>query len=245
MKRYRKGQTFRPPTAAESAANADALEGFRSRTQEPQARVGRADKLIVKTPVDGIPARDATVISSAICAKVVETSNSNERTILDTDEDVEVFNLETTPVEGEIYVQTGLTLHGTRCVEAAGGSSSVIPVELKTDLAAFGGSTVHILDSDGLRTGDERTARDILGFYEGVGSAGTGVDDEGDKGWCVEMPDGKLKFIALSCDPPGTETETVEPPPPSPGPGPEPDPIPEPDPDPYPYPEPFGTTQLL
>ena len=36
MRRYRKGQTFRPPTAAESAAHADAVEAFRCRPAEPQ-----------------------------------------------------------------------------------------------------------------------------------------------------------------------------------------------------------------
>ncbi len=117
MKRYRKGQVFRPPTAAESAANADALEGFRSRPAEPQPRLTRGAKILVKTHTDGIDARVGTTISSAICLKLVETSTSEEKTLLETDEEIEVFNLELAPVAGDIYVQTGLTVHGTRCVE--------------------------------------------------------------------------------------------------------------------------------
>ncbi|KKN40961.1 hypothetical protein LCGC14_0727930 [marine sediment metagenome] len=108
---------FRPPTAAESAASADALEGFRRRSPESQVRLGRGDKILVKTPPGGIPARVGTTIFSAICTKIVETSTAEEKTLLETDEEIEVFNLETTAVSALIYVQTGLTGHGTRCVE--------------------------------------------------------------------------------------------------------------------------------
>jgi len=38
MRRYRKGEIFRPPTAAESAASADAMEGFRRRAPQPPDR---------------------------------------------------------------------------------------------------------------------------------------------------------------------------------------------------------------
>lgn len=117
MRRYRKGDTFRPPTAAESAVNADALEGFRRRVEVPQTPLSRGSKILVKTPVGGIAARDGTTIYSSICTRCVETSTAEEKEILETDEELEVFNLDTTAVSGEIYVQTGLTLHGTRCVE--------------------------------------------------------------------------------------------------------------------------------
>lgn len=40
MRRYRKGQTFRPPTAAESAAQSDTIEGFRRRPSQPPGRQG-------------------------------------------------------------------------------------------------------------------------------------------------------------------------------------------------------------
>lgn len=119
MRRYRKGDIFRPPTAAESAANADALEGFRRRSPESQVRLSRGDKILVKTPEGGIPARVGTTISSAICTKLVETSTAEEKTLLETDEELEVFNLDTGDVPGEVYAQTGLTAHGTRCAEAA------------------------------------------------------------------------------------------------------------------------------
>ncbi len=117
MRRYRRDQTFRPPTTGESAANADALEGFRRRSPEEQDRLTRGDKLLVKTPSDGIPARAGTTIYSAICTRLVETSTAVEKTLKETDEEIEVFNSELTPVLGEIYIQTGLTLHGTRCAE--------------------------------------------------------------------------------------------------------------------------------
>jgi len=126
MRRYRKGDTFRPPNAAESAVNADALEGFRRRPPVPQNPLSRGSKILVKTHVDGIPARDGTTIYSAICTRCVETSTAEEKTILETDEELEVFNLETASVGGGIYVQTGLTLHGTRCAEAVAGGHRVI-----------------------------------------------------------------------------------------------------------------------
>ncbi len=121
MKRYRKGETFRPPTSAESAASADALEGHRSRPPLPQDRLARGGKILVKTHSDGIDARDGTTIYSAMCTRCVETSTAEEKEILETDEEIEVFNLETAAVAGDIYVQTGLTMSGTRCVEESGG----------------------------------------------------------------------------------------------------------------------------
>ena len=234
MRRYRKGETFRPPTAAESGANADALEGFRRRSPVPQVRLGRGDKILVKTPSGGIPARVGVTISSAICTKIVETSTAEEKTLLETDEPIEVFNLDTDDVSEEIYVQTGLTVHGTRCVEA-GAAGDIIPIELKTDLALFGGATVWHLDDDGLRTTTEETALDIGGFFEGVGSAETGAGS-GDKGTCWRAGDGRLKFLTLSCDPPGVNT--VETPPPTP-------PMPDPDPEPDPTLDPMMISPLL
>jgi hypothetical protein len=126
MRRYRKGQTFRPPTTAESAASADAIEGHRRRSPLPQNRLSRGDKILVKTHADGIPARVGTTIYSAICTRLVETSTAEDKTLLETDEEIEVFNLETTNVTGGIYAQTGLTLHGTRCVEMGGSSGTEI-----------------------------------------------------------------------------------------------------------------------
>ncbi len=122
MRRYRKGDQFRPPTAAESAASADALEGFRRRSAQPQNQLARGSD-IVKTPEGGIPARDGTTIYSATCTRCVEaTSTAGQKTILETDEELLVYNLEIAAVPGDIYVSTGLTLGGTLCVVATGPS---------------------------------------------------------------------------------------------------------------------------
>ncbi len=231
MRRYRKGDIFRPPTAAESAVSADALEGFRRRPPESQVRLGRGDKILVKTPPGGIPARVGTTIFSAICTRLVETSTAEEKTLLETDEPIEVFNLDTDDVSEEINVQTGLTVHGTRCVEA-GATAKIIPIELKTDLVKYGSATVWHLDDDGLRTTTEELARDILGYYEGDGSSESGAG-VGDRGTCWRAADGQLKFHVLSCDPPGDDE--AETPPESP-PLPEPEPEPEPEPPPLPPP---------
>ncbi len=129
-KRSKKGAFWRPPTSAESAASADAIEGFRRRSPVSQPRLARGDKLLVKVHADGIPARNGTTISSAICTVLVETSTAEEKTLLETDDEVEVFNFDTADVSGGIYVQTGLTLHGTRCVEMGASGTQVIRFEI-------------------------------------------------------------------------------------------------------------------
>jgi len=122
MRRYRKGQTFRPPTAAESAAQADAVEAFRSRPAEPQSRLPRGMDM-VKTPSGGIPARDGLTISSAICTRCVWTSGPGiTKTILETDEKRPVYNLDTSAVPGGIYVVPDLALGGMLCIDRIGGT---------------------------------------------------------------------------------------------------------------------------
>jgi len=61
MRRYRKGELFRPPTAAESAANADALEGYRRRPSQPPNRqvrgrihIGKLDAALEYDDADGV-----------------------------------------------------------------------------------------------------------------------------------------------------------------------------------------------
>jgi hypothetical protein len=92
--------------------------------------LARGDKILVKTHPDGIPARDGTTIYSAICTRCVETSTAEEKTILETDEPLEVFNLDTAAVSGDIFAQTGLTLHGTRCVETVSTGAKLIRFEV-------------------------------------------------------------------------------------------------------------------
>lgn len=117
MRRYRKGQTFRPPTAAESAATADAVETSRRRSAQPQDLAPVGQDIIVMTPEAGIDARDGTTIYSALCTRCIEVdSDSNTKAIVETDEELQIYNLYPDAVAGEIYVITSITLHGTRYV---------------------------------------------------------------------------------------------------------------------------------
>ncbi len=117
MRRYRKGQTFRPPTAAESAAHADALEGFRRRPPVSQDLAPAGQDIIVKTPVAGIDARNGTTIYSAACTRCIEVDGtSSTKTLVETDEELRIYNLYPDAVTGEIYAITSMTLHGTRYV---------------------------------------------------------------------------------------------------------------------------------
>lgn len=127
MRRYRKGQLFRPPAAAESAASADTLEAFRSRPATPEDRPTRGSDILVKTPGGGIAARAGMTIYSAVCTRCVETSFADEKTILDTDEEVVVFNIYASDIVGDGYVMTGLTASGMRYVVAT--SPQVVTVE--------------------------------------------------------------------------------------------------------------------
>ena len=116
MRRYRKGQMFRPPTAAESAVNADTLEAFRSSPAAPQDRPTRGTDILVKTPSGGIAARAGTTLFSAVCTRCVETSTADEKTILETDEPLVVFNVYPDAVAEEVFVVTSLMATGTRYV---------------------------------------------------------------------------------------------------------------------------------
>ena len=117
MHRYRKWQTFRPPSAAESAASADAIEAFRRRPPVSQDLTPVGQDIIVKTPEAGIDARDDTTIYSALCTRCIEVDGvSNEKTLVETDEELRIYNLYPDAVTGDVYVITSVTVHGTRYV---------------------------------------------------------------------------------------------------------------------------------
>ena len=117
MRRYRKGQTWHPPTASESSAHADDAEAHRRSPAKPQDLAPVGQDIVVKTPVAGIAARDGATISSALCDRCIEVnSTSNEKTLVDTDEKLRIYNIYPDAVTGEVYVVTSLTLHGTRYV---------------------------------------------------------------------------------------------------------------------------------
>ncbi len=117
MRRYRKGQIFRPPTAAESAAHADATQSHRRSPAQSQDLAPVGQDIIVKTPEAGIDARDGTTISSAVCTRCIEVDGaSGTKTLVETDEELRIYNLYSSAVAGEVYVITSMTLHGTRYV---------------------------------------------------------------------------------------------------------------------------------
>lgn len=137
MRRYRKGQVFRVPTTAESAAQADAIEAFRRSPPRPQDKPPTGQGMIVKTPAAGIPARSGATIYSAICTRCVETSTAEQKTLLDTDEEIEVFNLETTAIAGSAYIHTDLSPSGTRYAEKSSAAGHIVIQFQIIDLAPY------------------------------------------------------------------------------------------------------------
>ena len=75
--------------------------------------------LIVKTPEGGIKARIGDTIYSATCIRCIaaEAETAGEKTIHETDEELLVYNLDTSEVPGDSYVKTNLTANGTRYAE--------------------------------------------------------------------------------------------------------------------------------
>lgn len=74
--------------------------------------------MIVKTPEDGIPARDGTTLHSATCIRCVaaETETPGEKLLHETDEELRIYNVYPDKVTGEVYVMTSLMIDGTRYV---------------------------------------------------------------------------------------------------------------------------------
>lgn len=116
MRRYRKGQILRPPTTGESAAIADAIEAHKRQSQAPNSQRFIGDDIVVKTPSGGILARSGATIYSAACKRCIETAGGDEKTLMETDEELVVFNLYPDAVTGSVYVITSLTACGTRYV---------------------------------------------------------------------------------------------------------------------------------
>ncbi len=117
MKRYRKGQLWRTPSAAESAAHADAAESHRRSPAQSQDLAPVGQDIIVLTPPGGIAARDGLTIYSALCTRLIEIDGtSNTKTLVQTDEELRIYNIFPDAVTGEVYAITSLTFHGTRYV---------------------------------------------------------------------------------------------------------------------------------
>jgi hypothetical protein len=126
MRRYRKGQTWRPPSAAESAAHADAAEAHRRIPQKPQDVTPLGQTILVKTPEYGIPARNGDTIYWAKCHRCIERSTAAEKEIVETDEEVIVYNTDESDVPGNAYILTGLTGCETRHAMPSTAGHSII-----------------------------------------------------------------------------------------------------------------------
>jgi len=117
-RKVRPKQSWRPPSAADENAKAAAADMYRRGPDREQQRQTPKD-IIVKTPVGGIAARSGNTIYSEMCTICVESATgvAGERTMVDTDDTIEVFNIYTgDPVTGGVRVPTSLTIWGTRYV---------------------------------------------------------------------------------------------------------------------------------
>lgn len=172
-----------------------------------QASYGQS--LIVKTPVDGIAARDGTTIFSAACIKcvAVETSTPGERTLHETDEELVVYNSEEHDVLGEIFVKTSLSPKGTRYVDRGIGRQRF---ELKDNLPSSGSvsagqqATAHPVDAAGVVDTDvdrEFEVYDELGVYRGrAKDKYSSPHDQGSRGVAKWSPDAQ-KWLIVSMQP--------------------------------------------
>lgn len=116
-RKARPKQIWRPPSAADHNAMAAAADAYRRGPDAAPQRQTPKD-MLVKTPAGGIAARSGTTIYSATCTRIVETSDgtAGERELVETTEELEVFNIYPDSVTGEVIVPTSLTIWGTRYV---------------------------------------------------------------------------------------------------------------------------------
>ena len=109
MRRYRKGQLWHPPTAAESSADADAAGAHQRHSTQPQDLAPVGQSILVKTPEDGIPARDENTVYYAKCKRYIQRNAPDGQEIVETDEEVIVYNLSNFRQPGDHPVGTALT----------------------------------------------------------------------------------------------------------------------------------------
>ena len=93
----------------------DRTFGHKSPTSDA---AGYGRDLFVKTPSGGIAARSGTTVYSATCTVCIlaDTATAGQRQIVETDNELTVYNVYPDAVTGEIYVPTGLLEDGTRYV---------------------------------------------------------------------------------------------------------------------------------
>ena len=92
--------------------------------------------VLVKTPSGGIDARSGTTIYSATCTKCVpaESATAGQKTIHETTDELQVYNVADQPVPGDIYVETVLTPNGNRQVVSSG--LALVGITLTEDMGA-------------------------------------------------------------------------------------------------------------
>lgn len=189
--RYRKGQFWRPPTAAESAAHADAAEAHRRAPAKAQDRAPIGQTMVVKTPTDGIDARDGDAISWAWCDRCVETNTASGKQIVPTDERIQVYNLQESAIAGNAYVQAAMMDCGFRYVV---GMTTFRWGKLDADLTSGSSATVSLWgtngESWGSDTGDNVTAY-APPFQTSTIASGTWVR-------VYKMPGGSMWIVDLA-----------------------------------------------
>lgn len=200
MKRYRKGQIYKPPSAADSSAQADAIESRRRSPAKPQDYPPRGQIIEVKTPDEGIPACDGNTISWAWCERCihidgteVNAAGGTTKTRVDTDETLPVYNLLVHSIPSNSYVLTALTDTGVRCVLP----QTAIELWRFSLNEAFSGSpsraNADLLSLAGIDTGEDVELYDYLDVF----SADLSTNDVG---YCIKQ-NGVYVAIQAPCPP--------------------------------------------
>jgi len=106
--------------------------------------------ILVLTPEDGIDARNGTTIYSETCTVCViaETATPGQRLIHETASELVVYNIHPYAIPGEIYVDTGLTIKGTRYIKYPAGQ--VLRGKLDGDLDSGGSATMSVWEGSPL-----------------------------------------------------------------------------------------------
>ena len=151
------------------------------------------EAMIVKTPGGGIPAREDTDISSATCTRCVEAESGTpgEKVLHDTEEELLVYNLNTTAVPGNSFVNTALSPKGTRFYAQEPGVEWKFG-KLDGDLAAGGTATMSVWSGSPLAdTGDNLTVETPL-LTSGTIPATTWV-------WAQQHSNGGWYVLGAAC----------------------------------------------
>jgi len=139
------------------------------------APTGR-EVIFVKTPEDGIPARDGDTVEEAECKRVYLDEDLELQ--LSDDQVVPVANTSETNIEGDIYVKA--VMLGVNWVAVTSGGSAVEQIVATTEITAASGLTVgtgsgsiHSLNSTGDTLVDSSNVVNIRNPWEEVIESGS------------------------------------------------------------------------